>query len=211
MLTHGLSIAGCFCIAARRITVNNRTGLDIDVVPAAGVAGAAAHDNTAHVSLANFFAKKVGGLICLIDDSLAWQTRTPGAAKQTISPLHYACNFTHATVSLIGGCRCEWLQAQHNNSATTGQLTPSQHKACESSWAPTLSVRQARHACLTVRFAAPAAAAAAAACRQPSTGLMQCCYQTSDFQLALPPKPLPLLLSPPKQTRGPLLQALAGA
>jgi hypothetical protein len=51
----------CFCIAACRITVNKTTGLDIDVVPAAGVAGAAAHANAAHVSLANFFAKKVSG------------------------------------------------------------------------------------------------------------------------------------------------------
>jgi hypothetical protein len=40
--------------------VNGTTGLDIDVVPAAGVAGAAAHKDAAHVSLANFFAKKVG-------------------------------------------------------------------------------------------------------------------------------------------------------
>jgi hypothetical protein len=43
----------------RRITINNKTGLDIDVVPAAGIVGGAVHSDVAHVALANFFAKKV--------------------------------------------------------------------------------------------------------------------------------------------------------
>jgi hypothetical protein len=49
-------------LLAYRITVNNKTGLDIDVVPAAGVLGGALHSDVAHVALANFFAKKVGGI-----------------------------------------------------------------------------------------------------------------------------------------------------
>ncbi|WIA33250.1 hypothetical protein OEZ86_006392 [Tetradesmus obliquus] len=40
------------------ITVNNKAGLDIDVVPAAGILGGTVHTDVAHVALANFFAKK---------------------------------------------------------------------------------------------------------------------------------------------------------
>lgn len=41
--------------------MNNKTGLDIDVVPAAGILGGTVHTDVAHVALANFFAKKVRG------------------------------------------------------------------------------------------------------------------------------------------------------